>query len=104
MFMRNFNNFQDKLHSYGGMEGQADWKRMVDEDNNRIVMTKLYEMLKAQENEISEQQKFRKLQTDEIKAQRSYREEQSKESKRSFLLLITSVIIALLSLLVSIFK
>ena len=86
------------------MEGQADWKRMVDEDNNRIVMTKLYEMLKAQENEISEQQKFRKLQTDEIKAQRSYREEQSKESKRSFLLLITSVIIALLSLLVSIFK
>lgn len=82
----------------------ADFLRIKDEKNKRILMEEQYNLLQIQKAEILAQQKYRELHRNEILAQQKYRKEQSRGARFEKWLLIFNTIIAIVALLTSIFK
>lgn len=101
----------DKFYSYkknsdfdNGFYGNAEYMRMQDEKNKRILMEEQYNLVHAQKEEMLAQQRYREFHCNEIIAQQKYRKEQSQGAKFEKRLLILNTIIAVTALLVSLFK
>lgn len=103
----------NKLDSYkddfvlglgSGFSGNSDYKKLQDDKNKRILMEEQYSILQMQKKEILAQQKYREFHCNEILAQQKYREEQRKGANFEKWLLIFNTAIAVVALLVSLFK
>lgn len=101
--MNEFDSYK-KYNFNLGFSEPADFLRMKDERNKRILMEEQYNLLQIQKAEILAQQKYRNLNRNEILAQQKYRKEQSQSAKFEKWLLIFNTLIAIAALLVSIFK
>lgn len=100
-----FNSYKKYMFDIGsGFSGNTDYMRMQDEKNKRILMEEQYNLVQAQKAEIVAQQKYREFHLDEILAQQKYRREQSRGARFERWLLVFNTIIAMVGLLVSLFK
>lgn len=77
--MRNYND-SDELESYGSFEHKEDFRKFIDERNSKKVMREQFDLMKKQKQEIIDNRK---------------------SSKRAFFISIVGIVIALLSLIVS---
>lgn len=105
MYTDKFNSYNKNMVDVGsGFSGNTDYMRLQDEKNKRVLMEEQYNLVQAQKAEIVAQQKYREFHLNEILTQQKYRKEQSRGARFERWLLVFNTIIAIVGLVVSLFK